>query len=825
LGYDQLVRLVTREGSTRLLGQTPSPRGRFRASIGLLPGAVVVLIGGLGLLGWLLDSAALKNPTSSASMKANTAIELLLAGSSLLLFVLGVRRTVPRLLGASVAVIGLLTLAEYAFGVDLGIDELLFRDSANPIDTTSPGRMGTNTAVSFVVAGLSLLLLDVRWRSFRPAQLGALLVALVAFAAALGYVFGVSSFERSFITKNVAPMAVHTAVAFLVLAIGILVARPGVGVLRLATSGGAGGVLARRLLPAALLAPVVIGYALLEGQRGGLYGREEGVVFFTVGLVVAFGVLVLATARSVERADVERHETEARKSAILDSALDCVITVDQEGRIVEFNPAAERTFGYELDDVAGKRMAELVVPPSLRTTHYEAFDRCVRTGEGPLLGQRLELTGMRADGSEFPVELSIVRTELSGRQFFTGYVRDLSDRKQAEEERESLEAQLRQAQKMEAVGRLAGGIAHDFNNLLTVISGYTHLLLNTLDERTTARAGVEEIKLAADRASALTGQLLAFSRRQVLEPQLLDLNTAVATIVPMLQRVLGEDIDLVTDPDPGIGRVLGDPNQLDQVILNLAVNARDAMPDGGTLLLETRRVELDADYVQRHASVPPEPGRYVMLAVTDTGVGMDEETRSRAFEPFFTMKEAGKGTGLGLSTVYGIVRQSGGAVFAYSEPARGTTVKIYLPLAETGLEEGPSALPPADGADELRGTETVLIVEDDAAVRSLVRHVFLSNGYTVLDAPGPAEALEIFEQNREDISLVVTDLVMPGGSGLDLSEKLLTSRPGTKVICMTGYSEQLAGDWSRLGSGAAFIQKPFTVAGIARKARELLDKA
>ena len=385
-------------------------------------------------------------------------------------------------------------------------------------------------------------------------------------------------------------------------------------------------------------------------------------------------------------------------------------------------------------------------------------------------------------------------------------------------ERESLQKQLVQAQKMEAIGRLAGGVAHDFNNLLTIITGYSSLLLNELPSGGPSRGHLEEVKKAADRAATLTRQLLAFGRRQVLAPEVLNLNKIVANMDNMLRRLIGEDIDLVTKLEPALSRTKVDPSQVEQVIMNLVVNSRDAMPEGGKLTIETANAELDANYVRRHAMAAP--GRFVMLAVSDAGCGMDAETQSHIFEPFFTTKETGKGTGLGLATVYGIVKQIGGEIWVYSEPGRGTTFKIYFPQVE---EAERAVQPPKVASASQQGSETILVVEDEEAVRSLVQRVLESNGYAVLTASNAEEAAQMCDRQERTINLLLTDVVMPGMSGRKLARHLGFSRQGMKVLYMSGYSDNAIVHQGVLDPGTAFLQKPFTPDSILRKVREVLD--
>jgi nitrogen-specific signal transduction histidine kinase len=381
-----------------------------------------------------------------------------------------------------------------------------------------------------------------------------------------------------------------------------------------------------------------------------------------------------------------------------------------------------------------------------------------------------------------------------------------------------MEVQFLQAQKMEAVGRLAGGVAHDFNNLLTGILGYGELMLWDLPVDDPRRRSLEEIIKTTERAASLTRQLLAFGRKQIIQPRIINFNELISGMEKMLRRLLGEDLDLITLLDPALGTVKADPGQMDQVIMNLAVNARDAMPQGGLLTIETDNVFLDEAYARDHLEVTPGP--YVMLAVTDTGMGMDAATQAHIFEPFFTTKEAGKGTGLGLSTVHGIIKQSSGHIWVYSEPGRGTTFKIYLPR----VEEAAMPLQPAVApAASLRGPETILVVEDDESLRSVICQTLRSYGYTVLEAHHGNEAILVCGRHRGPIHLVLTDVVMPGLSGGELMERLAPLGRQMKVLFMSGYTEDTAALQNLLAAGAPFLEKPFKMTTLAQKVRAVLD--
>jgi CheY-like chemotaxis protein len=373
---------------------------------------------------------------------------------------------------------------------------------------------------------------------------------------------------------------------------------------------------------------------------------------------------------------------------------------------------------------------------------------------------------------------------------------------------------------MEAVGRLAGGIAHDFNNLLTIIKGYVEMATNRSVAQPELRSDLQHIEDASERAGTLVRQLLAFSRKQVLKPKILDLNSIVLNLDKLLRRLLAETVEMKTIAGKDVGAVKADPSQIEQVIMNLVVNARDAMPKGGRILIETSNVDLDDTYAQDHATV--RPGRYVMLAVTDTGIGMTSDTVAHIFEPFYTTKESGRGTGLGLSTVYGIVKQSGGYIWVYSEPGKGTTFKVYLPRVEERVEVSSTAQIPAPAARD--GKETILLVEDEPAVRELTRMVLSKRGYSVLEALNPADAERLAGSHGTEIHLLLTDVVMPGMSGHELAKRLTARHRNLRVLYMSGYTHNVIAEDGTLEEGLSFLQKPFTPQVLAQKVRETLDR-
>ena len=437
----------------------------------------------------------------------------------------------------------------------------------------------------------------------------------------------------------------------------------------------------------------------------------------------------------------------------------------------------------------------------------------VLTGRGD---HDVDVEAMNAGAADY-----LVKDQLTP-QLMERVIRHSIERKAAEAALRRTEEQLRQSQKMDAIGSLAGGIAHDFNNLLSVILSYSDLLAADLESGDPMRAGIEEIKGAGLRAADLTRQLLAFGRGLVLQPRIVDLNDVLAGMEKMLRRVIGEDVELSSLATPAFCKIMADPGQMEQVIMNLAVNARDAMPRGGKLTIETARVVLQEPHASQHFGVKL-PGPHVMLAVSDTGIGMDKATQARMFEPFFTTKEAGKGTGLGLATVFGIVRQGGGTISVTSEPGKGTTFKVYFPPAD-GEVVVPASLPPLERGT-LRGSETILLVEDEERVRVVVRTILRKYGYNVLEAQGGAEAFQLCEHDTATIHLLLTDVVMPRMSGLQLAERLLTVRPELKVLYMSGYTNDAVVRHGILDSTISFIQKPITPEALARKVREVLGSA
>jgi two-component system, cell cycle sensor histidine kinase and response regulator CckA len=558
---------------------------------------------------------------------------------------------------------------------------------------------------------------------------------------------------------------------------------------------------------ATAFALTVSAYFSLVGQHSPAQLRVAIIrlsLFFFIAMLICW---LNAALRSVQE---NLHRSELNFRSLVTNAPYGICRCDAKGEILDANPAflemlhyssTGELVGHHIYDLYGDAEQWFDLADSLRAS-------------APFKGLTAEWK--RKDGNTIGVRVS-GRSVTNGREegvVFELFAEDITERR-------ALEQQLRQSQKMEAVGRLAGGIAHDFNNLLMVISGYSEFLLERLGMEPTLRAPAQEIASAAERASSLTRQLLAFSRKQMLAPKIVDLNTVVTENLKMLTRMIGEDIDLVMVPAQSVWPVRADSGQIEQVIMNLAVNARDAMPAGGKFTIETSNVTLDEDYARFHA--PLRPGDYVMIAISDTGNGMDADTQSHIFEPFFTTKGT-KGTGLGLSTVYGIIKQSGGYIWVYSEVGKGSTFKIYLPRVASIGETAVAQIPAADESRAAEpGTETILVVEDEANLRYLARQFLEKQGYRVIEAADGAVAMQIAVAHEGIIHLLLTDVIMPGMNGRELAQRISEIRPNVKVLYMSGYTENVVGHNGMLDAGVRLLQKPFNLRDLKSKVREVLD--
>jgi PAS domain S-box-containing protein len=516
-----------------------------------------------------------------------------------------------------------------------------------------------------------------------------------------------------------------------------------------------------------------------------------------------------ALERARQRQALHRHERLLRQ--IIDANPSLIFVKDWDGRFVLVNQASAEIYGTTVESMLGKTDADFN-PNADEVVHFLRDDREVMSsGRAKFIAEEPVTNPDTKQTRWFQTIKVPLRMPGEERATMLGVATEITERKRLEE-------QLRQSQKIEAIGQLAGGVAHDFNNILTAIVGYTDLLAAEFGGNERQLEDLEEIRKAARRAAALTRQLLAFSRKQVLEPRIIDLNSVVLNLDKMLRSLISENIDLKTDLATNLAAARADPNQIEQVIMNLAINARDAMPEGGTLTIETSNTTLDHAYAAQHVSVVP--GDYVMLAVTDTGSGMDESTKARIFEPFFTTKPAGRGTGLGLSTVYGIVKQSGGNIWLYSEPGKGSTFKIYLPAIEA-LPQDIGKAAPVEASQ--RGGGTILVVEDDEQLRRLTHRALAGRGYTVLEADRGSTALDIARRHKGTIDLLLTDVIMPDTNGRKLADTIRAARPGLRVLYMSGYPDGAIGNHGMLEPGVAYLAKPFTTEAIIRKVREVLE--
>ncbi|MGI8618957.1 MAG: ATP-binding protein [Gemmatimonadaceae bacterium] len=817
-------------------------------------GAFVLLIGGIVLLGWALEVPVMQSFRSGwVTMKANTAFALAMSGISL--FLHGARDASVRgrphpahALGAVVAVIGAATISQYLFDIDLGIDQILFDEVNEAQPSSTPGRMAAISAVAFMLIGSALAIVGRETpKRHRLAQLFALAAGALALSALLGFIYGAIS--------TVGPgqgvqIAIHTALALAVLAAGTLALEVRAGWFPILFSKYAGGQLARRLLPLAFIVPLGLGALQSIGEWAGLGELLAGSAIVAVITMLAFAGVIWRTARTIDETDVQWQASEQARltlSAQADAAKQSVIgeraareAAERAVRekddaltlltlVLESSPVGFALFDRNLRvqrlnqafaNITGARvhdhfvwMADDVIPEHSEQI-ARALQQVIETGLPVLNSVRV---GKQRDSGRRQHLLSSkypIRTREGG---IIGVGMTLVDTT----ERFELESQLQQAQKMEAIGQLAGGVAHDFNNVLTAIKSFGELVNTSLDPGSPLREDIGEIIAAADRGTALTRQLLAFSRQQRLEPVVVDLNSIAEGVGKLLSRLIGTDVHCETILSPSLGRVLADPGQMEQVIVNLAVNARDAMPNGGTLRIETSNVTFtgeDAARITGHGAA--RAGDYVVLTVSDAGQGMDFATQNRIFDPFFTTKDPGKGTGLGLSTVYGIVAQSAGYITVASAPGQGTTFHIYFPRVYAEMAAATVSVV-AEPAPE--NSETVLLVDDDDAVRTVLKRILARAGFNVLAAASAREAESIANGHAGSIQLLMTDLMMPEMNGDELAHRMREARPEIKVLFISGYTDGAVAERGLIRPDDLFLAKPFTLEGAVAKVREVLS--
>ncbi|HTZ84968.1 MAG TPA: ATP-binding protein [Candidatus Acidoferrales bacterium] len=790
-------------------------------SYGFVAKAGGYLLVGLGvsvLAGWALRLSALVTILSGQiSMKPNTALGFFFAGISIVLLSRREHTGFDRLAAGTPAVvvfiIGFSSLAEYLLHLDLHIDQLLFADR---VQFPYPGRMAHITAVNFCCTGIGLFLLAISEGRAKWAQLLSLLTGFSAMLGIIGYLYGVPLLYGSI---HYTSMALHTGVGFLVLSAAILYSRPAEGVMHAITGHDGGSWLARKLLPLAVIVPASLGAIYV---RNGFYLGDPhlGVACLIVTQIVLFVVLVWGLAFSLNRLETERSAAqtalqhseelfETRYRNMFEEAVVGMFQSTPDGRFLNVNMAFVRMLGYDSQAELIQKISQIDHQMYVDPTRRDEFKRLMQQ-DGAV--QNYECQVFRKDRTKVWISANI-RAVYENRVIvrYEGTSSDITQRK-------LLEEQLAQSQKMEAVGRLAGGVAHDFNNAIGVVVGYSALLKERVPGDANALHYTEEISKAGRRAASLTRQLLAFSRKQVIQPTILDLNSVVSDTDKMLRRLIGEDIEMTVALAGDLGRIKADRSQIEQVLMNLAVNARDAMPQGGRLAIETTNARLDKTAIAQHPG--GKPGDYVALSVSDTGCGMDKETQAHIFEPFFTTKGVGKGTGLGLATVYGIIQQSEGLIWVYSEPGKGARFKLYWPRTTGASQNLPAS---AEEQTLPRGSETILLVEDDEALRELTSKCLVPSGYEVLKTSDGESAIRIASEFDGPIHLLLTDVVMPGLNGRELAETLRTLRPETKALYMSGYTADLVAARGVLESNVVLLEKPFTQEELLRKVRSVLD--
>jgi len=782
--------------------------------------ALAIGIGIASLLGWLLDVDVLKRIHEGwPSTKPNTALGLVLGGLGLAALAPAQpsrrRLALGRALGFGLCLVATGTLLNMTLGRDVvGLDQLLYVEQPRDFDSAAPGRMAPATALNLLMLGAALLALGGRREaSTRVPQGMAVVGGASCLVALLGYLFSTPASHRFMPFSSV---ALHTAVGLAALWTGVLAVRSRSGLMAELTSRSEGGMLARRLLPAAVGACIALAALGVVGGRAGLYGWEYGAALLIASTAIVIGALVWASAAWLNRVDAARGEafrqrvlSDERRRRFFEQNPTAACITRLDATIVDCNPAFLRVFGVgSRDELLESPLGELLPVPLPNAESAE-----ILAGE---LIRGLEITTRRRDG----VELSLVvdiggeldeKGELVG---FCHHVKDVTEQR-------DIESQLLRAQRMEAVGRLAGGIAHDFNNLLGVMLGYSDLLSAELSPASSARELLDQLRASVDRAVGLTRQLLTFSRHQPLEPRACDVNGVVEGMKEMLAHLLGEGVRLTSELDGQVRPVRVDPSQLEQVIMNLALNARDAMPDGGSLTIATHQVQLDEAYVRKHPEA--QVGAHLALEVTDTGLGMSPETTAQMFEPFFTTKERGKGTGLGLATVYGIAKRLGGHVTVHSEPTRGTRFSVFLPTLEA-TEAPPPEATSRTPTERRNGAERILIVEDDPELRRVVARVLRHAGYETLEAADASAALMADALSPNRIDLLLTDMVLPGEGGPAVAARLVARDPELRVLFMSGYADRtLAGE--RMPAASHFLQKPFSDAALLQQVRGVLDAA
>lgn len=805
-------------------------------------GICAALIGFIVLIFWSAEV-----PTRSwygeawIEMNPLTAVTFVTAGVFLWLRYEGRKDWTRWTLPAVVAAAGFFRCAAW-LGFDLELDRFLFRSSL------AQNRMAPNTGMAFMIFGLGALAIDLNWpkKWLRLSEVCALWVLIFGFFTLTGYAYSAAILTG---IRNEIPMALHAGMGFMAIGVGLLISAENSQFVRLLTSNHLGGRMARSVLPAIVLIPFSVGWFRIVGENQGLYSRVDGTAVFVLLIIITLFFLTWVVARKMDLADVDASKQSRILEMILENMSDGIVVCDAQRKFTHYNLAANELAGMDLaaKDMErwyqeyGSFLPDKITPvPRDRTPLFQAiqgtsvddFVQYIRhpgraegvflsTSARPIIADDGSIWGGVATLKDVTQQLKLESDLRKSKVDLEGLVDQ-----RMKELRES-EAQVRQLQKMDAVGTLAGGVAHDFNNILGAIQLYCDIIIDNPQSHPSVIETVRNVRQAAQRGAGLTRQLLIFSRKQVYQPKIIDLGDIVSQLLKMLRRMVPENIQIRPVLATGLSQVRVDPGQIEQVILNLVLNAHDAIqgngkviePQYGTITIETANVDLDQTFVTKHLKT--QPGRHVMLSVTDTGCGMSQEVQARLFEPFFTTKEVGKGTGLGLSTVYGIIKQSNGTIWVYSEVGRGSVFKVFLPIAdESNLVPEPISSETAS----FSGTETILVVEDEEELRNLVVAVLKKGGHQVYWARDGKEALEVLKARESEIHLMITDILMPNLTGVDLVRIAREKIPELKVLFMSGYPnaapDEIVGE---VKDNVAFIQKPFDTQSLLKKVREMLN--